>query len=338
MKNCFNASIMRAALCIFCATVAPTHTTLGGTTAIVAPHDPLQKRLDQFASSARPGTLGIAVLDMQGSVEWHVNSDRAFPMMSVFKAPLGAAVLDRIDKGKLTLNQRVTITRDQLRLGRSAIRSAFQGDRMSFSIADLLHASVSESDNTGADALLRLIGGPQAVTAYLRAHGIHEMTVDMDEGQVSEMFRNLGSVASPPAGETARQRKQRLQGGLQAYLSDPRNRSTPAAAVDFLRKLATGALLSATSTQYLMTLLNEQRTPRRLRVGLPAGVTFADKCGTSLTVNGVTAAFNDIGIITWPDGHRVIVAAFLMASPASREDRDRLFADLARAIVEVRRP
>lgn len=338
MNRRFNANILRATLCMVCAAVAPAHTALGATAAIVTPHDALQKTLDQFASAAKPGTLGVAVLDMQGSTGWQVNGDQALPMMSVFKAPLGAAVLDRVDKGELKLNQRVTITRDELRPGRSAIRGAFQGDRMSFPLADLLHAAISESDNTGADALLRLIGGPQAVTAYLRAHGIHGMTVDMGEGQVADVFRNLGGAASPPAGETAQQRQQRLQGGLQAYLSDPRNRTTPAAAADFLRQLSAGALLSPTSTQYLMTLLNEQTTPRRLRVGLPAGVTFADKCGTSLTVNGVTAAFNDIGIITWPDGHRVIVAAFLMASRASREERDKLFADLARAIVATRHP
>ncbi|PCE33700.1 hypothetical protein BZL54_04130 [Burkholderia ubonensis subsp. mesacidophila] len=335
MKHPFRSSITRIALCILCAATSPAHAARENAAAVASPHDRLQATLDRFARAAEPGTLGIAVFDMHGSAEWHVNGDRSFPMMSVFKAPLAAAVLDRVERGQLALNQRVTITRDQLRPGESDIRDTFQGDRMSFSVDALLHAAVSKSDNTAADALLKVVGGPGVVTAFLRAHGIDGMRVDMGESQVSELFRNLGAASAPPAGETAQQRKQRLQGGLQAYLSDSRNRSTPVAAADFLRKLSTGALLSATSTQYLMTLLREQTNPRRLRTGLPAGVTLADKCGTSPTVNGVTAAFNDIGVMTWPDGRRMIVAVFLTASPASRADRDRLFADLAKAVAQA---
>jgi beta-lactamase class A len=75
-----------------------------------------------------------------------------------------------------------------------------------------------------------------------------------------------------------------------------------------------------------------------MRQGLPRGVQLADKCGTSYTLAGLTAAYNDIGILTWPDGHRVIVVAFLMASPASKTERDALFADLARTVATTPRP
>lgn len=75
-----------------------------------------------------------------------------------------------------------------------------------------------------------------------------------------------------------------------------------------------------------------QTAPSRLRGGLPAGVRLADKCGTSYTLENITAAFNDIGILTWPDGHVVIVAAFLTASTASQDERNAIFADLAREV------
>jgi len=346
MRKRFKPASMRivlyAALCAIFPAIATPQATFaaspGATASTVATqHDRLQATLEQYARSAQPGLLGIAVLDMRSSAEWHVNGERPFPMMSVFKAPLAAAVLDLVDKGRLPLDRRVTITRDQLRAGESAIRTNFQGERMSFAVAELLRAAVSESDNTAADALMRAIGGPSVVTAYLHAHGIDGMHVEMDEGQVAELFRHSGGAPAPAADETAQQRRQPLQGGLNAYLDDPRNRSTPVAAVDFLRKLVSGALLSPASTQQLLTLMRDQTSPRRLRAGLPADVTFADKCGTSLTVNGVTAAFNDIGIMTWPDGRRVIVAAFLMASAASRADRDKLFADLAKAVAQTAR-
>jgi beta-lactamase class A len=71
-----------------------------------------------------------------------------------------------------------------------------------------------------------------------------------------------------------------------------------------------------------------QTTPNRLRAGLPAGVRFADKCGTSAALDGQTAAYNDIGIITWPNGHTVIVAAFLTGSTSDKKTLDAFFAEI----------
>ena len=52
----------------------------------------------------------------------------------------------------------------------------------------------------------------------------------------------------------------------------------------------------------------------------------------------MTAAFNDIGILTWPDGHTVIVAAFLMASHAPDERRRALFKRIAQVVVSDLHP
>jgi beta-lactamase class A len=97
-------------------------------------------------------------------------------------------------------------------------------------------------------------------------------------------------------------------------------------------------MASPASTQYLIDLLYAQTVPRRLRAGLRPDIRLADKCGTSVSLPGGTAAYNDIGVLTWPDGHSVIVAAFLTASTASKSGRDAIFADLARAIANREEP
>ncbi|WP_233840494.1 class A beta-lactamase [Dyella sp. 2HG41-7] len=291
----------------------------------------LQHALQQLATQARPGLLGITVLDLKTGAAIRVNADRAYPMMSVFKAPVAATVLAQIDAGRLSLDQTVTINRQDVE-GGSAIPSIgahFNGEHMTFSVRRLLVAMVSESDNTAADALVRLVGGPEVVTAFLRAHGVDGMRIDLDEAGVSRIFEQTENGASISPQETDQQALMRERRGYEAYLRDPRNRTTPDAAADFLKKLWKGQMLSSGSTKRLLDLMYGQTVPVRLRRGLPATVRFADKCGTSLSLDGITAAFNDIGIITWPDGHTVVVAAFLTASHADRQQRDALFAEIA---------
>lgn len=302
-----------------------------------APHSPgLQHRLDELVHTAQPGVLGVAVIDLRSGRAWRANAERAFPMMSVFKAPVAAAVLAGIDQGRWTFDQTIVVRRDELEPG--TIRDHFRGERMRFTVRQLLADAVSHSDNTAVDALLAHVGGPAAVTAFLRAHGIDGMRVDLGERGLGAVFRDLPPGQSPPAHETDAQQLARLHRGYRAYLADPRNRSTPDAAADFLRKLWNQQLLSPASTAYLLDLMHAQATPRRLRLGLPPGARLADKCGTSYTLENTTAAYNDIGILSWPDGHAVIVAAFLTASTAPKDARDALFARLARTVAHALHP
>lgn len=292
----------------------------------------VQQELDALAAKARPATFGVTVIDLKTGHHWGVNQDDALPMMSVFKAPVAATVLDMVDRNDLSLSETVTIGRDDLRKGASDIARSFKGKRMTFTVGQLLNAAVSHSDNTAIDALIKRIGGPDVVTRFLRTHRVEGMRVDLDEGGIERVFSGLDAGERPRRNETVKQREMRLWRGYQAFLADPRNRSTPKAAAAFLRKLWNGDLLSGASTRRLLDLMYAQTKPVRLRAGLPHGAKLADKCGTSVSLRGMTAAFNDIGIVTLPNGHAVIIAAFLTASRAKRKERTGLFADLTRQV------
>lgn len=294
----------------------------------------LQHALMRLADQARPGTLGITVSDLQSGRTWRVNAGRPFPMMSVFKAPLGATVLSQVDGGTLSLDQKVIIRRKDLRTsGVSRIAANFHGDRETFTVRQLLEAAVSHSDNTAADMLLRVVGGPSHVTAFLRDHGIRGIRVDRGEREIAEQFHEEDTLRAIGRNETPAQRDARLRQGYAAYLKDPRDRATPDAAAQFLKELWQDRLLTASSTRLLLTLLYGQTVPDRLRAGIPPGIRIADKCGTSYTVDGRTAAFNDIGVLTWPDGHTVIVAAFLTDSHMPDARKSALFKATAEAVV-----
>jgi beta-lactamase class A len=336
--NAFSSckSTLVATLFALSLATVPWGAKAGDTQASAISQADLQHRLDALAKRARPGIFGVAVLDLQSGKTWHVNADQAYPMMSVFKAPIAATVLDRIDHGLNHYDQTITITRADLESG--PIRKQFQGTRMTFTLRELLHYAVSQSDNTAVDALIRFIGGPAVVQAYLHAHGIEGMRVDRGEAGNARLFEALGPSEKAPVHETDAQQDQRYLRGYHLFLADPGNRSTPDAAVMFLRKLWQHELLSPASTQQLIDLMYAQTMPNRLRAGLPAGVKLADKCGTSATIDAFTAAYNDIGIMTWPDGHTVIVAAFLTASSAPEEERHALYVTLAQSVASALHP
>jgi beta-lactamase class A len=300
-------------------------------------HVDLQQALEGLAARARPGLIGIAVVDVDSGKRWGVHGNEPFAMMSSFKAPVAAAVLDLVDQGKLTLDQQVTLAKSDAQDGSAvpSVGAAVKAGRTRFTVRDLLVGAVTQSDNTAVNALIKLIGGPAVVTAKLKAAGIEGMRVDMDEAGIEEVFAQLPTGTAPPKDETDAQEDARLAKGYAAFLADPRNRTTPEAAVDFLGKLAGGKLLAPSSTTLLLKLMGDQVIPNRLRAGLPKGIGFADKTGTSGSFHGRTGAFNDMGIITMPNGRRVLISAFLRDSPANDVQRNALFKDIGTTVFQA---
>lgn len=324
-----------AALAIGATSLSPQ--AIAAPAASSAAHVDLQQALVGLATKARPGLIGIAVVEVNSGKRWSVRGSEPFAMMSSFKAPVAAAVLDLVDQGKLTLDQEVTLAKSDIQAGSAvpSVGAAVKGGRTRFTVRDLLIGSVTQSDNTAVNALIKLIGGPAVVSAKLKSAGIEGMRVDMDEVGIEEIFEQLPAGTAPPKGETDAQEDARLAKGYAAFLADPRNRTTPDAAVDFLGKLASGKLLTPSSTTLLLKLMRDQVIPNRLRAGLPEGTDFADKTGTSGSYNGHRGAYNDMGIISLPGGRRVLIAAFLRDSPATDAQRDALFADIGKTIYQA---
>lgn len=298
-------------------------------------HEVLQSKLAALSRRALPGQIGIAVLDHRTGEQWGINQNTPFPMMSVFKAPVAAAVLARVDAGKYDLANRIELNPADFVEGSAvpSIGDALKASHTHFELRELLAAAVSQSDNTSVDALIRLLGAPSDVTNYLQSKHIAGMHMETGEQGYAEEAEHLSPGAKPPAHETENQTLAREKEGYLAVLADPRNQSTPVAAIDFLTKLADQQLLSPRSTELLIDMMRKQTLPSRLRAGLPSGFELADKCGTTSPVNGKTAVWNDIGIVTGPDGHQLMIAVFLKDSPLSRQARDELFADIARTVI-----
>ena len=294
----------------------------------------LEKGVAAIAARAAPGVLGFGLMNLESGELWVRLGERAFPMQSVFKLPLGAAVLSEIDAGRLTLTEVLTIEAEQLSPAWSPIADAWPA-RAAYTIDELLIATVSNSDNTAADLLMKRIGGPGAVTAWLDAKKVEQIRVDRYERELQPAVSGMASFRAAWKGEAAFSAAkatvapERRRAAMLAYMADPQDTATPRGMLGFLRKLDQGELISAASTRRLLSMMAASpRANDRIKAGLPKGSVFAHKPGTSGVEQRLSAAFNDVGVFTLPDRRSYAVCAFLSGSTADEKDRVALFAEL----------
>src|SRR5262249_47179444 len=170
-------------------------------------------------------------------------------------------------------------------------------------LGELLRLAASLSDNVAADIVLRIVGGPREVDAYLKSIGVQGFHLEDGEH------------------------------GLHRHASAQyRNWLEPAGAAQLLRRLSDDSPLTPEHTQLLLRWLRDSPTgPHRFKAGLPAGTIVMHKTGTSSLSDGVAAATNDMGLVVLPDGRRLALAVFVTDSRADEATRDAVIARIAKA-------
>lgn len=302
----------------------------------------LTSRIEQLETNLKTGRLGVGVQDLATGQAWFHRGDDRFPMQSVYKVPIALAVLWSVDQERIALHEKVRVRRSDLGPPHSPLAAKFEGDHRDIPLRALIEMAVGESDGTASDVLLRVSGGPKSVTGLLRVLGINGVRVDRAERQLQPDLAGLGRFrkewAEPGVMMRAVDRlsKARRRRALKTYLDDPRDTATPRGMTSLLARLQSGELLSGTTTQFLLDVMTGTPTgPARLKAGLPEGARLAHKTGTARTVLGTAPATNDVGIVTLPDGRKLVVVAFLSGAQGSDEDRERILADVARVAVEA---
>jgi beta-lactamase class A len=236
-------------------------------------------------------------VDLSSGSQLAHRPDERFAMCSTFKTLLVAAVSSRVDSGALGWTTPIALRAADL-VEHSPVTGQRAGVEMT--IDELCEAAVTTSDNTAANLLLRLCGGPEGLTAYLR--GLGDPVTRLDRCEV-ELNENVPG--------------------------DPRDTTTPRAMTTDLRLLFSGNAVSPGSRERLWRWHRATSTgPDRLRSGLPSSWTLAHKTGT-----GSNGATNDVGVVTSRDRAPLIIGCFYTGSGAPLEAREAVLADVARAIV-----
>jgi len=302
--------------------------------------DELAHEIELYAARGG-GQVGIAVRHLETGVELSLRGDERFPMASVYKIPIALTLFDRVACDVVSLDDSVPITAADLRTGSGFIYRRHRHIK-TLTVRELLEAMLTESDNTASDLLMRLCGGPEAVRAHLHALGVTDVRVDRYEALMSLHYSGVQDV--PPDSMWTMSAlwhlKQqvpmdRREESAAAFLDDPRDTATPVAMVDLLARVWRHEALGADETSRLLEILRRVRTgSERIPALLPEGTPVAHKTGTWTTAFGITAAVNDVGIVTLPDGSHLAIAVFIKGSNRGPRRIERTIASVARAVYD----
>jgi beta-lactamase class A len=222
-------------------------------------------------------------------------------MASTFKFPLAAAMLSLADLGEVSLEEKLPIPPGKLPDHSPAVEQ-YRGEG-NLSIARLCSAIVELSDNGAANMLLRRIGGPEALTRFIRSCGDPVSRLDRFE---TELNSNLPG--------------------------DPRDTTSPAAMAGLARTLVLGERLSEPSRNHLSVWLKKAVPGAdRLKAGLPSPPWLVGhKTGT-----GGNGAVNDVAV-AWRSGKPpVVIACYQSGGTAEPPVRAAAHAAVARLVAEA---
>ena len=325
-----------------------------------APHSPPPKRGRSAALAHKPtpvapqyvrdrvkelglgfdGRVGIAVksVDEGWSTGW--KADELYPQQSVSKLWVAITALDGVDRGKVSLDDKVTLTKEDLTLFHQPIAAEVLKDgAFTTTLGDLMLRAITTSDNTANDKLMRAVGGPSAVRAMIRAKHLGAIHFYNGERALQSRIAGLSWDPSYSIGNAFFAARDALpaaarQQAFDRYVANPYDGAAPAAIVNALTRLKRGELLSTVSTQQLLTIMSETHTgPNRLKGGLAPGWTLNHKTGTGQVLGDAQAGYNDIGILTAPDGRSYAVAVMIKLTSVPLPVRMTLMNEVVRAVI-----
>lgn len=269
---------------------------------VMAQKEDLRKEILKIANSKR-ADLGIYISGIEDQDTISFNGEKHYPMQSVFKFHIAIVVLNEVDQGRLFLDQKIHVGKEDLIQNTwSPIREEYP-DGTTLTLAEMLKYTVSQSDNIGCDLLLDLLGGTKTVNDYFHEKGYKDISILATEAEMHKDWPNQ-------------------------FL----NWITPHESNKILNAFYGEELLSKQSTGFLWKIMTETATgKKRIKGQLPEGTVVGHKTGSSGTnEKGITAAVNNIGIVSLPNGKHFSISVFVSNSTEKLETNEKIIADISK--------
>jgi len=285
------------------------------------------------------GKAGIAVISLRDrwEIDWNANS--LFPQQSCSKLWVAITALDAVDRGKLSLDDKVSLGRSDLTLFHQPLRDKILGGGVTTSLGSLMFDAITESDNTANDRLMRAVGGPQAVRDVIARKGLGSIRFYNGERALQSRIAGLIWSQSYSIGNAFYAARNALpmvvrKAAFERYIADPYDGASPHAIATALTALKRGELLGPASTARLLSTMGQTRTGKlRVRAALSPGWDWNHKTGTGQELNGRIGGINDIGLLTAPDGSVYAIAIMTIPSNNSDGAAQELMRNVAKAVI-----
>jgi beta-lactamase class A len=274
----------------------------------------LEQQFAEIAKEAK-GKVGVAAIVLGTGDAALLNANDHYPMQSVYKLPISLAVIDLIKQDKLGLEEQIGVKPDEfVRQGQASPLRDKNPNGGNFTIRELMRLALVESDGTASDVLMRVAGGPNEVQSYLSQIGIEDMRVVNTEKEMGADWNVQYQNWATPLEAAQLLRWFDYSWRDEQYVS-PTNSDDEISGLHMIESFMTTA----------------KTGPNRLRGLLPKEATVAHKTGTGGSRDGITSATNDIGIISLPNGNRLVIAVFVSDSPVDEKTREAVIARIAKA-------
>lgn len=263
-----------------------------------------EQRIAQIADGDK-GRIGVAAVDLSTGQAISILGDQRFPMASTSKIAIAATFMEGVERGRWSLTSEFALLVPIRSAKYSSLKAPVRRGNY-LPASELLEIMITRSSNSATDALLNVVGGPDAVNAWMRRNGMSEFQLSRD---IATLVRDDGEF--DPV----------------AHI-DERDSASPKAMVQLLSGLYQGRFLSASSRSVIIGAMERCRTgKRRIPALLPSTANVAHKTGS---LNNTSS---DIGTFMTPDGRTIAVAIYVTGQGA-RGNREARIAQIAKALYD----
>ena len=301
---------------------------------LLAADDHLMNEVARLAKIS-DGVVGMTAIHIESDRRFSFHGTDRFPMASTFKVPIAVQLLARVDRGEVRLDQMVTIEPRDLHPGSGTLSNLFNKPGVVLSVRNLLELMLLISDNSATDIMLRLAGGPEAVTGKMRDLGI--TGINVNRPTIRLIAEWIGAQLPPEqdwapgiygklfADVTREQQK----AATDRFNEDSRDTAQPEAMADLLERIYRKKLHKPETAELLLDIMRRCQTgDARIKGILPPQTEVAHKTGS------IGGTINDVGIVTLPDDAGHVVLALFVKQASKSDVSERTIAQIARAVYD----
>lgn len=239
---------------------------------------------------AQAQRCGACIIKGDLDISYEGTADKRYEMNSVMKLPQAIYVAHFLDSCNISLDQRVTVKKQDLEQNTWSPMLKMIDVEREFSYGELLALSLQQSDNNACDLLFKLCGGPRDVQNYLRSLEFKNIRIKWTEKQMHSKPRRSRD-----------------------------NWCTPRDMAELLNWFYCERQSSPVLMYIWDLMLNCETGNNRIKAALPPGAKLAHKTGTGFSKGKTLKGINDVGIVVMPDGDFYPIAIFIKHTKREEE-------------------